>query len=226
MPTRRATSAVVGVLALIMVAACGPTMTTPNPASPSGPAGSVPIESAVVSPDTSATTPSASAGAIASGGASGSPPAASPVGPCPVARHTVTAPSDRLVDVAVSSGGSSDVVSFVFGPPSLEGPPGSPTGTLSAAKPPYTRAGSGSTLKVAGSRVARIVFNRLSTVNDVGEPTYGGRTDIKTTSTALREVVLFDDSEGVMGWFIGFDGPGCATLTASGDRVIVTIAHL
>ena len=30
---------------------------------------------------------------------------------------------------------------------------------------------------------------------------------------ALKQVTLYDESEGVVGWYIGFDGPGCVRLT-------------
>ena len=34
-------------------------------------------------------------------------------------------------------------------------------------------------------------------------------------------MVLFDESEGQMGWYIGYDGPACVTLTREGDDVLV-----
>ena len=32
-------------------------------------------------------------------------------------------------------------------------------------------------------------------------------------------------SEGVVGWYIGYDGNGCVTLTNDGSDVIVAIDH-
>jgi hypothetical protein len=37
--------------------------------------------------------------------------------------------------------------------------------------------------------------------------------------------VLYDASEGIVGWYIGYDGPGCVTLARVGSAVTVTIAH-
>ena len=55
----------------------------------------------------------------------------------------------------------------------------------------------------------------MSLANDVGQPTYDGRTDIRATGTALKQAVLFDASEGVIGWYVGYDGPGCVTMAVA-----------
>jgi hypothetical protein len=32
-------------------------------------------------------------------------------------------------------------------------------------------------------------------------------------------------SEGVVGWYVGFDGTGCVSMVAAGDTVTLRIAH-
>jgi hypothetical protein len=37
--------------------------------------------------------------------------------------------------------------------------------------------------------------------------------------------VDYDMSEGVIGWYIGYDGNGCVTLTSDATHVMVAIDH-
>ena len=62
-------------------------------------------------------------------------------------------------------------------------------------------------------------------MNDTGQPVYDGPTEYRPDLPALRELALFDESEGVVGWYVGYDGGGCVTLTRVGDTVTVRIAH-
>ena len=49
-------------------------------------------------------------------------------------------------------------------------------------------------------------MSEMSLYNDVGEPTYTGERDIVTAYPALKQVVMYDESEGYAGWYIGYDG--------------------
>ena len=37
-------------------------------------------------------------------------------------------------------------------------------------------------------------------------------------------MLMFDESEGQVGWYLGYDGPACVTLGREGTDVIVSIA--
>lgn len=157
---------------------------------------------------------------------SASPTATGSTGPeCPIVSATGGLPSDRLVDIVVGGAGTADLLTFVFGAPSVGPPPAVPAGSLGAAAPPYTHASSGAPVEVAGERVAIVRFTGMSIVNDVGQPTYDGPTDVRPDLPALKSVINFDMSEGVVGWYVGYDGPGCITLSSDQQRVTVVIDH-
>ena len=40
----------------------------------------------------------------------------------------------------------------------------------------------------------------------------------RRADAALRAVVNFDAFEGVTGWYIGYDGPGCVTLASDASQ--------
>jgi len=96
-------------------------------------------------------------------------------------------------------------------------------GTLAIAKPPYTNAGSGAPISIDGDHVLALTFTGMSLRNDVGQPTYDGPADIKQNLPALREAVLYDASEGVIGWYIGYDGDGCVSLIDDGRGLLLSI---
>ena len=118
-----------------------------------------------------------------------------------------------------------DIVRFEFSPGSLT-PAGPPVGSLDVATPPFTEGASGLPVDLQGEHALQIVFRHMSLQNDAGEETYTGEREIRTThpSGRLRHVVLFDESEGQMGWYLGYDGPACVTLGREGADVIVSIA--
>ena len=129
-----------------------------------------------------------------------------------------------MVSVEVSTSATADFVTFVFDTGSL-GPGGPPEGDLSVAEPPLTYASSGLPLKLAGQHAIQVRMSGMSLYNDVGDRTYTGEDDIRVTYPALKQVVMYDESEGYVGWYIGYDGLGCVDLARDGNDVVVTIAH-
>ena len=119
-----------------------------------------------------------------------------------------------------------DIVRFQFSPGSLT-PAGPPTGSLDVATPPFTEGASGLPVDLQGEKALQVVFRGMSLQNDAGEETFTGEREIRATdpSRSLRHVVLFDESEGQLGWYLGYDGPACVTLTREGDDVIVAITY-
>jgi hypothetical protein len=192
------------------VAACaqGAASLSPSvPTSPSTAAPATPSAAPVVSPTPGASDPASAAAA------------------CAVTKQTTALPSDRLVDLKVTPGATADTLTFVFGNPSLPGPATPPAGTLEVGQPPYTQAGSGAEIEMTGRHVITVRFTGMSLQNDAGEETYTGPTDLKPGLVALRHAVIYDASEGVIGWYVGYDGPGCLTLTRAGTNVTLKIAH-
>ena len=134
-------------------------------------------------------------------------------------------PSDRFTDIKVVPGADADRLVFVFGNASLPGPPTPPQGSLEVARPPYTQAASGKSITIAGDHVVQVRFTGMSLANDVGQPTYDGRTDIRATGTAFKQAVLFDASEGVIGWYVGYDGSGCVSMAVGAHDVTLVIGR-
>jgi hypothetical protein len=202
-------SAAMAVL-VMTVAACAQVAASPNP-------------SVSASPSTAPTaTPSAAPAVSATPIASALASSASACAEMPL---KTTLPSDRLVNFTTTPGATSDMLTFSFGNPSLPGPSEPPQGSLDAARPPYTLAGSGATVAMIGDHVIAIRFTGMSLQNDAGEETYLGPHGIEEPFPALRHAVIYDQSEGVIAWYVGFDGPGCVTMARNGKDVIVTLAH-
>jgi hypothetical protein len=140
--------------------------------------------------------------------------------------QSVGLPSDRVTDLTYSSGADADRLTFVFGNPSLPGPAEPPQGSLEVARPPFTQAGSGAAIDMLGEHVLQVRFTGMSITNDVGQPTYTGPQGFETPDLpALRHAVLFDAYEGIMGWYVGYDGAGCVTLSGDGTAITVDIGH-
>jgi len=176
-------------------------------------------------PATSATTPSPSGAAVSSPAPSSA--IATPAGSgfvCPVASQTGLLPSDRLVDLAISSTPTHDLLTFVFAA-SAPGPAGPARGSLDAATPPFSFAGSGQTIDLLGQHAVRVRFSGMTIASDTGEATYHGPTDAKPGLPALREAIQYDASEGIVGWYVGYDGPGCVNLVRDANNVTITIDH-
>ena len=207
----------------LVLAACGastPTTASTQPSPVGSPAPPAATASTIPSGSAPLPTDVASASPIPSPAPSNAPTA------CPLEPQTGRLPSDRIVDVIISRAGSADLVTFVFGDPSLAAPPaGTSKGSLDPAEPPFTNGASGLPIKVDGERVAQVRFSGMSLSNDVGQPTYDGPTDFRPALPALRTVVAYDLFEGVSGWYIGYDGRGCVTLTSDARSVTVVIQN-
>jgi hypothetical protein len=134
-------------------------------------------------------------------------------------------PSDRFTGVQVIPGGTADGLRFTFGNMSLPGPASPPMGSISVANPPFTQAGSGEAIEVKGQHVLQLRFDTMSIQNDAGEPTYDGPHELTPNLPSIKDVVLFDQSEGVVGWYIGYDGTGCTTLARDGQGLVLMIPH-
>jgi len=211
--TRRLPIIVLAIVGLF-VAACGstaPSATAPSVATPPAPTASVTASPAAPTATTpAAATPSASAAVVS----------------CDMKPQTGALPSDRLTGMQVLGVPGADIVRFQFSPGSLT-PAGPPVGSLDVATPPFTEGASGLPVDLQGEQALQVVFRHMSLQNDAGEETYTGEREIRATdpSRGLRHVVLFDESEGQMGWYIGYDGPACVTLTREGDDILVIITY-
>jgi hypothetical protein len=210
--TRRLPIVILVVLGL-SIAACAPT--TPS-ASPSIAAPTT-APSAVVTASPAAPTatvapsltPTASAAAVS----------------CDLKPQTGQLPTDRLTGMKISRLRGSDQVRFQFSPGSLT-PAGAPVGSLDVATAPFTEGASGLPIELQGDHALQLVFRHMSLQNDAGEETYEGARESRSDdpSRSLRHVVMFDESEGQIGWYIGYDGSACVTLGREGADVIVSIA--
>jgi hypothetical protein len=205
----------------LIAAACG---TSQGSASPSSSATASLAPTGSLAPST-VPTPSAEPTTAPSSSPASSQTASSSSGACAVLPSGGQLASDRLVDLKTATNAEADQLTFVFGNPSLAGPAGSPVGSLAVAKPPFTRAGSGAAIDLVGEHAVQIRFSQMSITNDAGEEVYQGPPEIRPNLPALRDAVLYDASEGIVGWYISYDGPGCVTLTLAGNTVVVTIAH-
>jgi hypothetical protein len=206
--------ALLGGIALI-VAACGGATPSASPLASTVPSPSA--EPTAVPSATSTPSPSPTASVAAS--------PSQAAGPCAVEPQTGLLPSDRFTSLVISSGPRADLLTFVFGNESLPGPAGPPTGSLEVALPPFTEAASGRPIRLLGEHAIAVKFNGMSLSNDVGQPTYDGPSEYKPNLPAVKDAVLFDASEGQIGWYVGYDGDGCVTLARAGRTITVSIAH-
>jgi hypothetical protein len=202
---------VASVAVLLVVAACDPGSVSPTPSASPSPSPSATVAPSAP-PSVAATTPATAATPV-------------PSVACDVAPQTGMLPSDRLTGMQVLGLPGADIVTFHFSPGALT-PAGPPVGSLEVATPPFTEGASGLPIDLDGEQAIQVVFRGMSLQNDVGQETYSGEREIRATdpSRSLRHVVVFDESEGQMGFYLGYDGPACVTLTREGDDIVVAIA--
>jgi hypothetical protein len=201
---------------LFLVSACTQATQSPSPSPSASPSAAASASSA---PSAS---PSASPAATPTPTASPSP---TPVADCEVKPQEGLLASDRMTDVVISSTADADLITFVFGRASLPGPAGQPRGDLMVAEKPYTQASSGQAIDMQGDHVLQVRFTHMSLSADTGDLTYNGPDEFTPDLPALRHAVMFDMSEGQIGWYIGYDGPGCVTLGRAGNDVTISFAR-
>ena len=212
--TRRLPIVSLAILGL-SVAACAPATPSASPSTaapsstPSATATTTASPAAPTATVTPAVTPSPSTASVS----------------CDLKAQTGQLPSDRLTGMEISRLPGSDQVRFQFSPGSLT-PAGAPVGSLEVATPPFTEGASGLPIELQGDHALQLVFRHMSLQNDAGEETYEGASESRSDdpSRSLRHVVMFDESEGQIGWYIGYDGSACVTLGREGADVIVSIA--
>ena len=153
-------------------------------------------------------------------------PSATPVPTtCPIEEQQGNLPSDRLLDMKVATSDTADTPDVHLRPVVDREPAGQPVGDLTVATKPYTDGASGKPIRMDGDRVIQVRFMHMSLQNDAGERDYQGPASVKPALPALRQATLYDASEGQMGYYVGFDGPGCVTLERVGQNVVLTFPH-
>lgn len=188
--------------------------------------------SPAVSPAPSSAAPSVSPASPSPAASASTPPAASPSatpGPsfaaCALPTWHDTLPSGRLINVNVATAAGLDTVVFQFGPGGDN--PGIPFGDITITKPPFTQGASGLPMTVAGDHFLQVRFDKMDIVDAAGNDIYHGLRDLKPGFPGLRQVIEFDEFEGVVGWFVGLSGPTCVTVASDPAALAITlrIAH-
>ena len=205
-----------------------------TPVPPTGTPTTSPVAIESPSPSTASVPPSASPSPSPTAPPT-SPPTPKPtptVGPSsPVACTTSIAmglaPSDRLTKVTVTTGATRDKITFTFGASSGQPSGTQATGDLRPASPPFSLAGSGQTVTIAGQRYFAVTFRGMAIADEQGNATYTGPNDIHPNSPAVRELRLVDDFEGVVQWVVGVNGPGCVAVTrvTAPSRIVISVTQ-
>ena len=216
-----------GLGTLIVLAGCVGSGTSSNEPSASGSA----------APSTSTSTPADSASPQANATASGQPsatasqraaPTSDPANPS-AAACTLPTPgplaSDTLVDATLARTPSGAQLVFTYGnrPPEAVA---QPTLTVVFDKPPFSMAGSGQPVTVAGQRFLMVRMNGMVIGHPNGSPVYRGKRDLRLAGGTIPQAVLVDEFEGVVSWIVGLDGPGCPTVkrdTSGGEHLIIEL---
>jgi hypothetical protein len=146
------------------------------------------------------------------------PTATTPV--CPKAgstdpRHTPAAqPAALLTDVAITTAGCRDSVTFTF----EKSGTAVPSCTVEYKSGPFTRDASGKPIAVSGTAFVSVRCEPAYGYDFVtSTPTYTGPKRVTATGTEhVTEVVETGDFEGVLNWVIGLDGQRPFGITAGG----------
>lgn len=157
--------------------------------------------------------------------ASASPPAGTTPAGCRIARQEGRLRSDLLTQLDVATIGLADVITFRFGPPSRPDVAG--TGRLEAAEPPFVQDGSGEPVEVDGQHHLVVVLDGMLIHDDVGRPYFQGERTVRPGLPAVRQVERTGMFEGIIGFVVGYDGPGCVQLLedAAAGTLTITIGH-
>jgi hypothetical protein len=130
-------------------------------------------------------------------------------------RHTAAAqPAALLTDVAVTTAGCRDRVTFTFETAGTA----VPSCTVEYKPGPFTQDASGKPVAVAGAAFVSVRCEPAYGYDFVtSTPTYTGPKRVTATgSEHVTEVVETGDFEGVLNWVIGLDGKRSFGITAGG----------
>lgn len=197
-------------LTVLVLTACSPAVSpAPSTAPPTAPPAS----------------PAATPVATASGEPSPTVVPTSAFTTCDLPTWHDTLPSGRLANVHVATAPGLDTAVFQFAPGGDN--PGIPVGDITIAKPPFSQASSGQAMSVEGDHFLQVRFDKMDIVDAAGNDIYSGLRDIKPGFSALRQVVEFDEFEGVVGWYVGLTGPTCASVATDAAALTITlrVAH-
>lgn len=142
-------------------------------------------------------------------------------GSCPIPPTTGALPSNTLTGLAVEALPTADRMTFTFGEPADI--PTEPVGRLRAVQPPFTHAASGNPITVVGDHFLEVVFTGMWIADEEGNPTFQGQRDARWGLAAIKHSVMFDESEGQVGFIVGYVGDGCVALGGDPEAGTVTI---
>ena len=118
----------------------------------------------------------------------------------------------------------SDVVKFTFFSPSKA----APSYNVSVQPGPFTRAGSGASVVIPGTKFVVLRFEPAATYDfTAGTPSYVGSESITPrAAAAVKRVELIDDSEGVVVWVVGLnEAASYEVLTTSNPPTLQLTVH-
>ncbi len=138
---------------------------------------------------------------------------------------TLPAPGPLASDTLVDASLERTRLVFTFGnrPPEAVA---QPTLTVVFDKPPFSMAGSGQAVTVTGDRFLMVRMNGMVIGRPNGDPVYKGERDLRLAGGTIPEALLVDESEGVVSWIVGLDGPGCPTVTrttSGGEQLVIAL---
>lgn len=222
-PARRPRShGLAPLLLLIVVAGC-----SAAPGASPGPSSAASATPPSASPATSPVPASASLAPAPSGATTSAAPT-SPVGSA--AACTLPEPgrlaSDTLTGARLERTATGSTLTLVFGirPPEAIA---QPTIAVGFVEPPFSMAGSGLPVSVAGDRFLRIRMGGMVVARPNGDPVFTGERDLRSAGGTIPQAVMTDESEGVVTWIVGLTGSGCPTVTrdaASGEKLVIDLA--
>jgi hypothetical protein len=216
-PPLRLRHLALGLCSLAILAGCvssGATSAEPSASASAAAVSASPTgATATTQPSRAAPSPTATPGQ-----ASASPGACTLPAPGPLA-------SDTLVDATLERTASGARLVFTFGsrPPEAVA---QPTLVVSFDEPPFTKAASGQPFTVNGDRFLQVRMDGMVIGHPNGSPVYEGQRNLRLAGSTIPQAVLYDDFEGVVGWIVGLDGPGCPTVrrdTSGGERLVIQL---
>ncbi len=229
-PLHAPTGALFLSILITLVAACGPEVVRVTPAPTAPPATSAAASTAPATTPAATGTRTATFAPTAPGPVptTTAGPGGTPASACPT--QTGGSPANRalLTAVRVAHHDGYDRIVYEFSPSTGPGSYGVPPFTIGVAS---SFAGpSGQPVHVDGNAFLNVRFQNTDAHNDAGQPTIGSSdikaSDLRPSTTIIREVRLVEDFEAVVVWGVGLDHLVCPTvLTLAGPvRVVLDFA--